>query len=116
MVQNLTNTSVTFTNITLTWDELSCVNRNGALTGYRIEYGTTTFNNMETVTGTSFIATSLCPHTAYMFRVAAVNGNGIGSYSTTVNRMILSSGNSTTLHTPNIRHPCFRIWEVFILV
>ena len=84
MVQNLSTTGAAF-NITVTWDELSCVDRNGELTGYRIEYGTTTFDNMETVAVASFTATGLCPLTTYMFRVAAVNSNGTGPYSTTVN-------------------------------
>ena len=82
MIGNLANTSIASSNITVMWDELSCVDRNGELTGYRIEYGTTTFDNMETVTGISFIATRLLPLTTYMFRVAAVNKNGTGQYST----------------------------------
>ena len=84
MIQNFRRMSATLDSITVTWDELSCVDRNGALTGYRIEYGVTSFNNMETVTGTSFTATRLCPTNTYMFRVAAVNVNGTGPYSTTV--------------------------------
>ena len=89
MVQNLMSTSVTFSSITLTWDGLSCVNRNGPLTGYRIAYGTTTFDNMETVTAEtiSFTATGLTPSTTYMFRVAAVGGSDLtGTYSSTVSR------------------------------
>ena len=83
MVENLQNISATPNSITLTWNALRCVNRNGALTGYKIQYG----DNMETVTGTSFTATGLIPLTTYMFRVAAVNGNGTGPYSTTVSSM-----------------------------
>ena len=86
---SITTSSVTFSNFIVTWDELSCVDRNGELTGYRIEYGTTTIDKMETVTGTSFTATELTPFTTYMFRVAAVYGIGTGPYSTTVNIMTL---------------------------
>ena len=92
MVQSLRSTGATFSSITLTWDVLSCVDHNGALTGYRIQYGTTTFNNMEIVTGTSFTATGLNSDTTYMFRVAAVNGNGSGPHSTTVNERTLPPG------------------------
>ena len=93
VVQDLQSTGATFSSIMLTWNELSCVDRNGLLTGYRIEYGTTTFDNTEMVTGvsnTSFTATGLNPSTTYMFRVAAVNGNGtsepytIANFSTSV--------------------------------
>ena len=94
MTRNVRSTGATFSSITLMWDELSCVDRNGPLTGYRLEYGTTTFNNVETVTGTPFTATGLNPSTTYMFRVAAVgSSNLIGTYSTTVNvQTPLSSG------------------------
>ena len=84
MIQNLHSTNATFTSIALTWDELSCVDHNGELTGYRVEYGTTTFNNMTTLNGTSFTVTRLLANTTYMFRVAAVNSNGTGPYSTVV--------------------------------
>ena len=84
MVQNVSTTGATF-NITVTWDELSCVDRNGLLTGYRINYGTTTFNNVQTViSGTSFTVTGLISLTTYMFRVAAVSGILTGTYSTNV--------------------------------
>ena len=91
-VQNLRSTGATLNSITVTWDELNCVDRNGELTGYRIEYGTTTFDNMERVTGTSFTATGLFPLTTYMFRVAAVNGF-IGTYSS------LSTSSEGTMYT-----------------
>ena len=75
------NTS-TSTSITVMWDRLSCVDRNGEITGYRILYGTTT----EIITGTSasdrtFTASGLVPVTTYMFRIAAVNSDGVGPYS-----------------------------------
>ena len=97
MVQNLRNTSVTLSSITVTWDELSCVERNGAPTGYRIQYGITNFDNIETVTGTSFTATRLIPLTIYMFRVAAVNSNGMGPYSTTLTSVTNATSESTKL-------------------
>ena len=73
----------------LTWDELSCVERNGALTGYRIEYGTTTFDNNKMLMGasnTTVIVTNLNPDTNYMFRVAGVNSNNIGIQSSVTQR------------------------------
>ena len=76
----------TATTITLTWDEINCVDRNGVITGYMIQYGITTFNTSLNVTGTSasdrtFTAFGLVPLTTYMFRIAAVNSDGVGPYN-----------------------------------
>ena len=71
------------------WD-LSCIRHNGDLTGYRVEYGTMSFDNVETVGTTSFTATGLTPNTVYMFRVAAVNSNGVGQYSGTLSTRTLA--------------------------
>ena len=73
----------TATTITLTWDKLNCVDRNGAITGYMVQYGITTFNISVNVTGTSasVTASGLVPLTTYMFRIAAVNSDGVGPYS-----------------------------------
>ena len=92
IVQNVRSTFATFSSITLTWDELNCVDRNGPLTEYKIEFGTTNFENMKTVTGTSFTASGLTGNTSYMFKVAAMNSNGPGMYNTIVNSMTLPPG------------------------
>ena len=85
MIRNLQSTGATSRSITLTWDELSCVDHNGILIGYRIEYGTMMFDSMEIATGTSITVNGLLPLTTYMFRVAAVNGNGTSPYGSTIN-------------------------------
>ena len=83
---NIRSTATTIS-ITLMWDRLSCVDRNGEITGYRILYGTTTpLDQTEMITGTSssdrtFTASGLVPLTTYMFRIAAVNSDGVGPYS-----------------------------------
>ena len=83
---NIMSTS-TSTSITVMWDRLSCVDRNGEITGYRILYGTTTpLDQTEMITGTAasdrtFTASGLVPLTTYMFRIAAVNSDGVGPYS-----------------------------------
>ena len=89
MIQNLRKTFVTFQSITLAWDELSCLDRNGVLTGYRIEYGTTT---SEVVAGTTFTATGLASDTNYTFQVAGLNSDGRGILTTIIPRT-LPSGN-----------------------
>ena len=62
------------------------MDRNGEITGYRIQYGTTTSSTPVNVTGTSasdrtFTASGLVPLTTYMFRIAAANSDGVGLYS-----------------------------------
>ena len=63
------------------------MDRNGEITGYRILYGTTTpLDQTEMTTGSSasdrtFTASGLVPLTTYMFRIAAVNSDGVGPYS-----------------------------------
>ena len=84
---NITSTS-TPTSITVMWDRLSCVDRNGEITGYRIQYGITTLSTTVNITGTSasdrtFTAYGLVPLTTYMFRIAAINSDGVGPYSNT---------------------------------
>ena len=91
----------TATTIILTWDELNCVDRNGVITGYVIQYGITTFNTSVNVTGTSasdrtFTASGLVPLTTYMFRITAVNSDGVGPYS---NELNLSASFPTGIRT-----------------
>ena len=40
--QSLVNTSATVSNITIQWDRLDCLDRNGNITLYRVRYGLTT--------------------------------------------------------------------------
>ena len=92
--------NLTSTSITVMWDRLSCVDRNGQITGYRIQYSITTLSTTVNITGTSasdrnFTASELVPLTTYMFRLAAVNSDGVGPYSS-VERI------ATTFPTGNI--------------
>ena len=88
--ENLISTGSNSTSITLTWDRLSCEDRNGEITGYRIQYGISAFNTTMMITGTSpsdrtFTASGLVPLTTYMFRIAAVNSHGLGPDNATEN-------------------------------
>ena len=80
----------TATTITLTWDDINCVDRNGVITGYMVQYGITTFSTSVNVTESfasnrTFAASGLVPLTTYMFRIAAVNSDGVGPYSGEMN-------------------------------
>ena len=72
------------TAVSLSWGEVNCTERNGAITGYSVQYRivggmeSTTVN----VTGdvTSVVLGGLTEGT-YTVSVAAINSNGIGFYS-----------------------------------
>ena len=73
------------TAVSLSWGVVNCTERNGAITGYSVQYSivggiqSTTVN----VTGdvTSTVIDGLTELTVYLVSVAAINGNGIGPYS-----------------------------------
>ena len=73
------------TAVILSWGEVNCTERNGAITGYSVQYSivggiqSTTVN----VTGdvTSTVIDELTEFTIYLVSVAAINSNGIGPYS-----------------------------------
>ena len=97
VVQNLRSINATFNSVTLMWNDLSCVDRNGGLTGYRVQYGISSVINAETVTGTTFTVTGLNPSTTYIFEVAGVNdalrlSDNALRFSNTVSGTTLPSG------------------------
>ena len=73
------------TAVSLSWGKVNCTERNGAITGYSVQYSivggmqSTTVN----VTGdvTSTVIDGLKEFTIYLVSVAAINDNGIGPYS-----------------------------------
>ena len=75
----------TTTSITLQWEAVDCINRNGNVTGYSLLIG-----NMENMlyrdsSDTRVALSGLSPSTTYTIQVAAVNTTGIGSYSSPIN-------------------------------
>ena len=79
--QSLRTASVSVTNITIQWDRVSCLERNGHTDSYRIVYYPTTNLNprmARTVPGIEdsnrmFSVTGLPPQTNYTFEVQATN-------------------------------------------
>ncbi len=72
------------TNITLTWTEIDCLDRNGVITSYIIQYGEGTNRDITITTpssATTHLITGLKPFTQYTFTVGGVNSVNTGPFS-----------------------------------
>ena len=88
--------AITATNITVRWEQVACLDRNGEITGYTIVVTRNRVNETvparenETVyvevggNVRKTVVSELSPSTDYSVRVAAVNGAGVGPHSDTV--------------------------------
>ena len=77
---------VTSSSITVQWGAVSCIHRNGDITGYSVQYGVVGSESTQTmhVSGASTTEasiTDLVESRTYTIEVAAVNDVGIGVYS-----------------------------------
>ena len=64
----------TLTSITVEWTEVPCSDRNGEITGYTVEYSSTTPPTTNTMSGSSsreLVVGGLLPRTRYTFTVRA---------------------------------------------
>ena len=64
---------VNLTSITVQWTELPCSERNGEITGYTVEYSSTSpsHTGMVSVSGLTTVVGGLLPRTSYTFSVRA---------------------------------------------
>ncbi len=77
--------TTTSRSITVTWDTINCIERNGIITSYTVEFGPSGNPTMMTgITELTFTANRLTPFTNYTFRGAGVNSAGTGVYSTII--------------------------------
>ena len=99
--QNLAIINSNFTSVTISWDSVECIHRNGLITHYIIVYGPVSETNLVTNIrrnssrpddGGSYTATGLDVTQNYIFKVAAVNSDGVGVFATV-------STNKRKLHT-----------------
>ena len=74
------------TSVEISWDEVVCTHQNGDITGYEINYSISRTENWitQSTNQTVFTANGLLPLTSYVFRVAAINNEGIGPFSNDV--------------------------------
>ena len=74
--------SATSRSVTLSWTQIRCIERNGPITKYTVEFrkvGGPLISGV--VVNRTFITSGLIPYTNYTFRVAGVNDNGTGPFS-----------------------------------
>ena len=77
--------------MTISWDSVECIHRNGLITHYIFSYGrgrdgennqmNVTVNITDQDDGGSFTASRIDPATKYIFKVAAVNEAGVGVFA-----------------------------------
>ncbi len=79
------------TTISIEWNEVECTDRNGDITSYSVHYGPSStpssdrsMENISDPNSRTFSVGGREIGTSYSFEVAAVNGQGIGPYSTTI--------------------------------
>ena len=70
--------TVSSRSITVNWTEIPCIQRNGRIIRYEVEFGP---SGEGTISGRSFTANELTLFTNYTFRVRGVNSVGPGPYS-----------------------------------
>lgn len=92
--------------ITVTWNEIDCIHRNGPIIGYegKLEDVATSTTYNGTVMNQTFTAGNLSPYTFYIFHVAGKTVNGTGAFSIAV--VMTEDGgkfNSRVLHIDKYR-------------
>ena len=85
---NVGTSSGTFSSITVQWEAVNCIHRNGDITGYAVRYGVQG-SGTQTVSVSGGEATmttisGLTASTQYSIEVAAVNSAGTGVYSNVI--------------------------------
>ena len=74
--------STTSRSVSVSWTQIRCIERNGPITNYTVEFqevGGALIPGV--VVNRTFTASKLTPYTNYTFRVAGVNDNGTGPFS-----------------------------------
>ena len=90
--------TVTSTTVNLNWLQIDCIERNGVITNYTVvfqEQGGAVIPGEVNVMDRTFTASGLTPHTNYVFRVAGVNSNGTGRYSSDNTVLTAEDGNGS---------------------
>ena len=82
--------TVSSRSITVNWNEIPCIQRNGRIIRYEVQFGP---SGEGTISGRSFTANGLTPFTNYTFQVCGVNSAGPGPYSDLIIITTFEAGN-----------------------
>ena len=80
--RNINFLSITSRSVSVSWTQITCIERNGPITDYTVEFqevGGALIPGV--VVNRTFTASGLTPYTNYTFRVAGVNDNGTGPFT-----------------------------------
>ena len=85
---SVTTSTSSFSTITVQWGEVPCIDQNGDITGYSVQYGVmgsgdTMAMSVGRANTTETTIGDLMSSTTYSIQVAAVNSEGTGVYSDT---------------------------------
>ena len=92
-------TSATSKNVSASWDDIECIERNGMITNYVVEFQELSGGVISgEVMNQTFTASGLTPYTWYTLRVAGVNIAGRGTFSDIVFVTTAEDGNNSYVH------------------
>ena len=80
--RSINTPSITSRSVSVSWRQITCIERNGPITNYSVEFlevGGALIPDV--VVNRTFTASGLIPYTNYTFKVAGVNDNGTGPFS-----------------------------------
>ena len=95
--RNIHIPSTSSRSINVSWSKIDCIERNGPITNYRVEFqevGGALIPGL--VVNRTFTASGLTPYTNYTFRVAGVNDNGTGPFSNVTSILTEEESNKLT--------------------
>ena len=90
---------VTSSSITVQWEPVDCIHRNGDITGYSVQYESGSTQTMSVSGGnvTEVMISSLMPSTIYSIQLAAETSAGVGNYSDPV--IVSTNGKELACYT-----------------
>ena len=92
--QSINSLSTSSRSVSVSWIQIRCVERNGPITNYTVEFqvvGGAVIPGV--VVNRTFTASGLTPYTNYTFRVAGVNDNGTGPFTNATSVMTEEESN-----------------------
>ena len=94
--RSINSISSTSRSVSVSWTQIRCIERNGPITNYTVEFqevGGALIPGV--VVNRTFTASGLTPYTNYTFRVAGDNDNGTGPYSNITSILTEEESNHT---------------------